>query len=134
VRGEWHRFAVGSSVVIPLAYAVCVSSSLCYALLTFANKHVSSTLVTAFWPLQSAATIVLSALFLDASAAWSDLLGGALIGVGLIAVCGGKYVEERRAEQLALQQQQQQRLLNDDGVVIDDNDDDDAMSSVNKRL
>lgn len=33
-------------------YAVLVSSALCYGLITWANKHISSTVVTAFWPLQ----------------------------------------------------------------------------------
>ena len=34
----------------PLIYAVLVTSSFCYLVITFANKHISSTVVTAFWP------------------------------------------------------------------------------------
>ena len=35
-----------------LLYAVFVTSALCYLILTWANSHVSSIMVTAFWPVQ----------------------------------------------------------------------------------
>jgi len=39
-------------VLYPLAYAVFISSSLCYALISYAAYLTSATIVTAFWPLQ----------------------------------------------------------------------------------
>ena len=35
-----------------LAYAVFISSALCYGLITYANKNLPATVVAAFWPLQ----------------------------------------------------------------------------------
>lgn len=45
----WH---IPKEESIPIVYAIFVASALCYLLITWANMHVSSTLVTAFWPLQ----------------------------------------------------------------------------------
>ena len=38
--------------IYALVYAIFVTSCLCYLLLTWANLHLSSAIVTAFWPLQ----------------------------------------------------------------------------------
>ena len=38
--------------VYVLIYAVFISSALCYLLITWANFHISSIIVTAFWPVQ----------------------------------------------------------------------------------
>jgi len=120
VRGDYDKFKVSLKILIPLIYAVLVSSSLCYALITFANARVSSTLVTAFWPLQSAATIVLAAIFLAQPPQLSDVLGGALIGLGLLCVCYAKYYEEKR-------------VLGDKEHLLDTSDNDDEQS-INKSL
>ena len=41
-----------ASFLIPLGYAAFVSSSMAYGFVTIANKHLPSTVVTAFWPMQ----------------------------------------------------------------------------------
>jgi hypothetical protein len=39
-------------IAIPLAYAILITSSLCFALIAYANRIVAPILVTAFWPVQ----------------------------------------------------------------------------------
>eukprot|EP01047_Picozoa_sp_COSAG01_P039922 COSAG01_NODE_3326_length_6222_cov_19.423834_4_plen_335_part_00 len=53
-------FAVPSVTLIPLVYAVLISSALCYGLITFANKHLSASFVTVFWPLQVPVAVLLA--------------------------------------------------------------------------
>eukprot|EP00051_Salpingoeca_urceolata_P029878 m.7520 g.7520 ORF g.7520 m.7520 type:complete len:461 (+) comp2966_c0_seq1:107-1489(+) len=65
-----------------LAYAVLVSSALCYGLITWCNKYVSATVVTAFWPLQVFVTIILSYFVFN-----DKLTGGEYGGMALI-ICG----------------------------------------------
>lgn len=59
-RGWYDRFRVPVEIVPPLAYAILVSSALCYGLLAWANKHLSATVITAFWPAQVPFTVVMS--------------------------------------------------------------------------
>lgn len=50
--GNTKVFIIPEETYGGLAYAVLVSSALCYGLITFCNKHVSSLVVTASWPVQ----------------------------------------------------------------------------------
>jgi hypothetical protein len=46
------KFHIPHETLPALAYAVLVSSSLCYGLISWCNRQVSPTVVTSFWPLQ----------------------------------------------------------------------------------
>lgn len=54
------HFSVPEEALIPLVYAVLISSALCYGLITFANKHLSASMVTVFWPLQVPVAVLLA--------------------------------------------------------------------------
>ena len=43
---------IPQQAAIPLVYAIFVAAALCYMLLSWSNKHVSPSVVTAFWPVQ----------------------------------------------------------------------------------
>ena len=45
-------FSICIQSVYALVYAIFINSALCYLLMTWSNLHLSSTLVTAFWPVQ----------------------------------------------------------------------------------
>jgi drug/metabolite transporter (DMT)-like permease len=50
--GAWDKFRLPAASYLPLAYAVFVSSALCYGLLSWANKHMHASVVAALWPVQ----------------------------------------------------------------------------------
>jgi hypothetical protein len=52
INEDTSVFIIKTATFGGLAYAVLVSSALCYGLITYCNKHVSSLVVTASWPLQ----------------------------------------------------------------------------------
>ena len=52
INRDTSVFIIKTATFGGLAYAVLVSSALCYGLITYCNKHVSSLVVTASWPLQ----------------------------------------------------------------------------------
>lgn len=79
-------FSPPTEIIPPLVYAVLVSSGLCYGLLSWANKRVSSTVVTAFWPVQVFVTVLLSKLVFDDSLVPLQYVGASMIVAGLLAV------------------------------------------------
>lgn len=78
--------SIDSHIIFPLCYSVFISSSLCYAFLTFGNKYLSSTLVTAFWPLQIATAVILSYIFFRDTISMIQWIGGGCILIGLTGV------------------------------------------------
>ena len=64
-------------------------------MITWANKHTSSTIVTAFWPVQVPAVVLMSWIFFHEKLSWEEYLGGFLIIIGLFAVSWGKYNQEQ---------------------------------------
>lgn len=95
-------------------------SALCYGLITFANKHLPATVVTAFWPVQVPVAVVLASCPVGIFAKESDsdgsgsdavgpfcetlttmeLLGGVLIALGLISVTVADNMERKETEAL----------------------------------
>ena len=77
------------NAMVPLLYALVITSALCYGLLSFANKHAAPSVVTSFWPFQ-----VLVALLLSYSAGFGSIttvqiVSCAFIVIGLACVCKG---------------------------------------------
>jgi len=87
-------------IVWPVLYAVFVASALCYSLVCYANSITSPILVTAYWPLQSLAGILLSYIFLHEYINWITGICSVLIILGLFLVCYGKYQEVKLEESL----------------------------------
>eukprot|EP00118_Oscarella_pearsei_P020650 m.225208 g.225208 ORF g.225208 m.225208 type:complete len:357 (+) comp40011_c1_seq4:39-1109(+) len=98
----WH---IPKEESIPIVYAIFIASALCYLLITWANMHISSTVVTAFWPLQVPVAVVLAYFLLGETLGTLDYVGGALIIVGLFLVVVSNHVREKRAahSQLSIQ-------------------------------
>ena len=78
-----------------LVYAIFITSSMCYLLLSWCNMQAPSTFVTASWPLQSLFCAVLSFIFLHKSLQLLEFFGGSFIVCGLAAVLWSKYTEEK---------------------------------------
>jgi len=81
-------------VVYPLAYAIFISSSLCYALINYAASLTSATIVTAFWPLQVPVTAIESYIAFGDTPGWEKYVGALFIIFGLIAISVAKYSQE----------------------------------------
>lgn len=81
--------------LIPLAYAVFISSVVCYGALAYANSITSSTVVSIFFPLQAVVTFILSWIFLNETPAWYEWVGAGLITIGVVLVCISKWLQEK---------------------------------------
>jgi len=80
-----------------LVYAILITSSMCYLLLSWCNMQVPSTIVTASWPLQALFCAVLSFIFLGQSLQLLECFGGSFIVCGLAAVLWSNYKEEKES-------------------------------------
>ena len=60
-----------------LVYAIFINSALCYLLMTWSNLHLSSILVTAFWPVQVTAAMPLTFTYV----AIFSLIAGLLLAI-----------------------------------------------------
>ena len=81
-----------------LLYIVLVSSTLCYALHTWAVGRSSPSTAAAFIPLQPATAAVLAAIFLGERAGWKEAAGFVLIVSGLILVRQGLRNNSQKVE------------------------------------
>eukprot|EP01123_Difflugia_compressa_P000032 TRINITY_DN10050_c0_g1_i1.p1 TRINITY_DN10050_c0_g1~~TRINITY_DN10050_c0_g1_i1.p1 ORF type:complete len:144 (+),score=30.09 TRINITY_DN10050_c0_g1_i1:50-433(+) len=84
------------TLVYPLAYAVLVSSALCYGLINYAASLTSATIVTAFWPLQVPVTTIESYFVFGNLPSLLEYVGALFIMCGLITVCYAKYLQEQK--------------------------------------
>lgn len=116
-------FHVPKQMLVGLAYAVFISSALCYGLISFANKHLPATVVSAFWPLQVPVAVLLASCpagifgkpsdddgsFSGSSAGAAvgpfcehltgdEAIGGLLIIIGLFSVTFANHLERGEAE------------------------------------
>ena len=84
--------------IVPLVYAIFLSSAMCYAFITFANRNADASVVTAFWPLQVLAAVLLAKPLLPAeSVSHLQYGGGAMIIAGLFSIVGSNVLHEREA-------------------------------------
>ncbi|EDO32641.1 predicted protein [Nematostella vectensis] len=94
-------YVVGEQVYSVL-YAIFIASFLCDMLITWCNMHISSSVVTATWPLQVLVSAVLSYIVLDELMNTVQIVGGALIMFGLISVVWSNYRTEQEKKENAL--------------------------------
>ena len=80
-----------------LVYAIFITSSMCYLLLSWCNMQIPSTVVTASWPLQALFCAILSFMFLGKSMQLLECFGGGFIVCGLAAVLYSNYNEEKES-------------------------------------
>ena len=78
--------SVPASTLVPLAYAVFVSSALSYGLITYASRELSATVVTSFWPLQVLAATALSSYCFGEVLGAQQAQGGVLIVLGMLVI------------------------------------------------
>jgi drug/metabolite transporter (DMT)-like permease len=79
------------SVVIPLFYAVFVTSSLAYSLITYANSILPASITTAFWPLQVLVATSLASYFFGETINATDAVGGVSIVLGMLTIAWSNY-------------------------------------------
>jgi len=89
-------FKLTTGAIFPLGYSAVISSGLCYVLVSYAVKHTSSTVVTAFSPVQVPTTILLAYFLFGTKLDAFDYVGGLCIILGLFLVCWSKYKEEEK--------------------------------------
>eukprot|EP00668_Euglena_longa_P005766 GGOE01006805.1.p1 GENE.GGOE01006805.1~~GGOE01006805.1.p1 ORF type:complete len:342 (-),score=58.96 GGOE01006805.1:281-1282(-) len=79
---------VDRQALIPMCYAAVLNSALAYCVLTFSNKVLCPSVVTAFWPLQVPICLLLTHIFLPSAAALTTCqsAGSVLIIAGLLSV------------------------------------------------
>jgi drug/metabolite transporter (DMT)-like permease len=88
---DWRLDAVSAGAV---AYSGLLGAFFNYAAMAYVNKRTSPVTVIAFYPLQSLLTPLFAALFLGADIATTDMVGGAIIVVGLLVCLAGMRTEE----------------------------------------
>ena len=99
------------SFLIPLFYAAFVSSSMCYGFVTIANKHLPSTVVAGFWPMQVPAAVTLNYIVNAETITLGQGLGGLLIIVALFAVVLADAMERKQIAALKTSLNEESRLL-----------------------
>jgi drug/metabolite transporter (DMT)-like permease len=85
--------------VIPLIYAVFITSALCYMLLSWCNQNASPPLVSAFFPVQIPGAVLLAYIFLDEQLGFLDWVGGGLITAGLVMAVYSDWHEKHEVTQ-----------------------------------
>ena len=78
-----------------LVYAIFITSTMCYLLLSWCNMQVPPTIVAASWPLQALFCAVLSSICLGQSLQFLECFGGSFIACGLAAVLWSNYKEKK---------------------------------------
>ena len=92
------KFAFPMEEIYPVLYAIFISSSLCYLLITWCNMQISASLVTATWPLQVLFCAILAYIILGEEMTTLEYVGGSLIILALVAVVWSQYAEEKEQE------------------------------------
>ncbi|EDO32656.1 predicted protein [Nematostella vectensis] len=100
-RPENMTFVAGDQVYSVL-YAIFIASFLCDMLITWCNMHISSSVVTATWPLQVLVSVVLSYIVLNELLNPLQYIGGTLIILGLVSVVWSNYSTESERKESAL--------------------------------
>ena len=91
--------------VVPLIYAIFITSALCYMLLSWCNKNASPLLVSAFYPVQIPGAVFLAYIFLDEQLGFLDCVGGGLITIGLMLAIYSDWHEKHEVTHIALYSQ-----------------------------
>ena len=114
INRDGSVFSLPMAAVGGLAYAVLVSSALCYGLITWCNRHVSATFTTAFWPLQVFVTVILSHFVFGDNLVGTEYGGMALIIAGMLSVSYGNYAESSRAASALHTSEESRTLINEE--------------------
>ena len=86
-------WAVSSTSLGALFYSGLLSSFFGYAAMAWVNARTSPVLVTAFYPLQSLMTPLLSSTFLGTTVLSEDIYGGAIVVLGLGLCIAGRLLD-----------------------------------------
>jgi len=84
---------------------------MCYGFVTIANKHLPSTVVAGFWPMQVPAAVTLNYIVNAETITLGQGLGGLLIIVALFAVVLADAMERKQIAALKTSLNEESRLL-----------------------
>lgn len=93
--GRAGAYAVGGTTIYVVIYAVFITSGTCSMLLAWTNLHLSSTVVTAFWPLQVLVSAVMAYFLTGDRFAPYQYIGAVMLVVALFLVLFSNHMEER---------------------------------------
>jgi drug/metabolite transporter (DMT)-like permease len=85
-------------ILIPLAYAVFVTSALGYALITYANSVLPASVTTAFWPLQVLVATSLASYLYGEVVSMADAAGGGCVIISMLVVNRSNHLQETAAK------------------------------------
>jgi len=97
-EGATDTYKLPSSAIPPLIYALLITSAFCYGLLSFANKHAPSSVVSSFWPWQIPVSLVLSWFCGFGSVSLHQVFGGICIMLGLFCICYAEYTSRGQTQ------------------------------------
>ncbi|XP_064403045.1 uncharacterized protein LOC135348687 isoform X2 [Halichondria panicea] len=95
VTGQFDAFHLPRQSVPALVYAVFMTSAFCYFLISWSNKYLPSSVMTAFWPVQVVTTAVTAYVLLGDTLTPTQLLSASVIIAGLAMVIYSNRVDEK---------------------------------------
>ncbi|GAB5361785.1 hypothetical protein AAMO2058_000742200 [Amorphochlora amoebiformis] len=100
-----------TEVWIALVYAALLATVFNYCAMTWANKHVDPSVVSAFMTLQPVGTVILSIIFLSYLVNLAQLGAGCIVIAGLLVTSYGQIMERRRRLRQAINQGSASEIL-----------------------
>lgn len=95
--GQPEQFIIPQHSLYALAYAVFITSAFCYFLITWSNKYLPSSIMTAFWPMQVLVSVITAYIVFGDKLSSRQCIGAFLVLVGLVLVVYSNRVEEKLA-------------------------------------
>lgn len=89
----WH---VSTASLYAIAYASIFTSAIAWCLITFANKYLDASVVSAFWPLQVFVAVTLDYFVFDYRLTPLQIAGGLVVILGLLVLLMGDYFSKRK--------------------------------------
>jgi drug/metabolite transporter (DMT)-like permease len=101
-QGRVDVYHIPRESLYALVFAIFITSALCYLLITWTNMHLSSSIATAFWPVQVFVTGIAAWLITHDTFKPLQYLGVVMLIVGLLLVLFSNYMSERQKEHRAV--------------------------------
>jgi drug/metabolite transporter (DMT)-like permease len=98
IQGDTAVYYIPTPSLYALVFAIFVTSALCYLLITWTNLHLSSSIATAFWPVQVLVTGVAAWFITGETFQPAQYAGVVMLLAGLLLVLFSNYMGERQSQ------------------------------------